>query len=100
MYNPEKPMKSPAKIVFSKSSRKTYFDRNPDHMPGPGQYESSKLTERSTISAKSDSKFQTCTSRFYNRVEEKPGPGAYEIKKDFKKMLPAFSIRKKTKTYH
>jgi len=44
LYNPEKPMKNPAKIVFSKSTRKTYFDRNPDHSPGPGQYESSKLT--------------------------------------------------------
>ena len=37
-------MKNPVKIVFSKSSRKTYFDRYPDHSPGPGQYESSKLT--------------------------------------------------------
>lgn len=62
-------MKSPAKIVFSKSTRKSYFDCKPDHSPGPGQYESGKMTERSTISAKSDSKFQTCTSRFFDRVE-------------------------------
>ncbi len=68
-YNPEKPMKSGMKVGFVKAVRKTFFDREVERSPGPGQYESVQLTARSSLSAKSDGKAQTFSSRFYNKVE-------------------------------
>lgn len=93
-------MNGQVKVGFPKSKRRTFVDREADECPGPGQYESGNLSGRSMISAKSDGKFQTCSSRFEYKKEAFPGPGTYQIKSDLKKTTPSFSIRNKTRTFH